>query len=90
MALLVTYDLHTPGMDYSGLIHELKSPPTYAWWHHLGSTWILRTGETPRELFHRIAPHLDTNDRIFVIEIDDYPECQGWLPRRAWEWLKER
>lgn len=89
MALLVTYDL-TRGSreDYSRLFDELKSPPTNGWWHHLESTWILSTEETPDQLYRRIEPHIHDDDNILIVRIDGQPR-QGWLKEKAWTWLRK-
>ena len=81
----VSYDLRRAGQDYAGLIEELKKSPS--WWHHLGSTWLIATTETALQLWNRVAPHLDKNDSMLIIEVgDDY---SGWFPQEAWDWIKE-
>jgi hypothetical protein len=86
VALLVSYDLRGPGQDYSGLIKELKRKPP--WWHHLKSTWIVSTDETPDQLYERLKEHLDKNDRILIIEITESASRQGLLSKRAWDWIR--
>ena len=86
MALLVSYDLRTPGADYSGLIEELKK--SKGWWHYLKSTWIVSTTETPDELYDRLEPHRHKDDRILILEIGPGAARQGWLPEKAWGWLE--
>ena len=50
--LLVTYDLNKPNQDYETLYEILKSAPS--WWHHLDSTWLIRTEETPNQWYQKL------------------------------------
>ena len=31
---------------------------------------------------------MDDNDRLFIVEITNQ-KYQGWLPSKAWEWLRD-
>ena len=86
MMLLISYDLNKPGQDYSALHNEIKKADT--WWHHLDSTWIISTSESPEQWADKLLKHLDDNDFLLVIEICN--NYQGWLPKRAWTWLAGR
>lgn len=86
MVLLVSYDLKSPGGDYSGLFKELKASD--GWWHYLESTWLIFTNETPQELYDRLGKHTHKEDRVLVIEIAKPAPRQGWLPQKAWMWIK--
>jgi hypothetical protein len=81
--LLVTYDLNTPGQDYTSLHGELKK--SNAWWHYLDSTWLIYSDETADELSARLLTHIDKNDSMLVIRVCN--ENQGWLNKKAWEWI---
>jgi hypothetical protein len=86
MLYLVSYDLNKPIQNYTLLFEELKK--TRAWWHHLDSTWIIKTTETIENFTDRIKAKIDSNDTLLVVDIsaDRY---KGWLVPKAWEWLKE-
>jgi len=86
MVLLITYDLKRPGQNYAGLHDAIKAAGT--WWHHLESTWIIETDESPRDWYNRLAPHLDQTDYVIVIEITR--NYFGWAPKEAWDWLSRR
>ena len=66
-SLLVGYDRKEPGQKYQELSDEIKS--SKGWWHHLDSTWIVRTQETPVELRDRLNVHLDSNDKLLVLDV---------------------
>jgi len=85
MVYVVSYDLKKPGKNYVGLTEQLQFFP--GWWHYLGSTWLISTSESATELYNRLAPHLDKNDSILIIEAGKH--IQGWLPKDAWEWIQK-
>ena len=86
MILLISYDLNKPGQDYSNLHKEIKRAGS--WWHHLESTWLISTDLGPEKWHERLIRHMDENDHLLVIEVCD--NYQGWLPKKAWEWLNRR
>lgn len=86
MMLLISYDLNSPGQDYSSLHEEIKKAGK--WWHYLESTWIISTHYGPNDLASRLRQHLDDNDYLLIIEV--CKNYQGWLPDDAWEWLNEQ
>ena len=82
---LISYDLRTPGKDYTNLYASIKqiSPN---WQHPLESTWLLYTDLTANEIYNRIHMHLDANDRIFIIRVRE-EDKQGWLSKSFWDWI---
>jgi hypothetical protein len=86
MILLISYDLNRPGQNYSALHEEIKQAGT--WWHHLESTWLIETNQTPNQWYDRLAKHLDATDNILIIEVTR--NYYGWLPQKAWDWLSAR
>lgn len=82
---LITYSLKTPNKDYTPFYNALKSMGP--WWHHLESTWIIKSDLTPKEIYSRIGPGLLTvRDFILVVEIVPTNK-EGFLPREAWDWI---
>lgn len=79
---IVTYQLRKK-KNYVGLFEQLEASP--AWWHYLDSTWLVATQEDANQLCDRLAPHLDKEDSILVIQAGT--EMQGWLPEDAWKWI---
>ncbi|GED09171.1 hypothetical protein [Cellulosimicrobium cellulans] len=87
-AILVTYDLNTPGQDYSTLHKAIKEAGS-SWWHYLDSTWIVSGyGLTAADVSAALLPHMDKNDNLLVLNIsgDTY---SGWLSQDAWDWIKK-
>ena len=86
MIYAINYDLRRPGQNYDELIKAIKT--LGAWWHHLGSTWLVDTSHTATEIWKRLQPHTDSNDTFLIIGVTrDY---SGWMPQGAWDWLNER
>jgi hypothetical protein len=83
MLYVVSYDLKKPGKDYIGLWEQLQHSPN--WWHYLESTWLIVTSESPSQVYNRLAAHLDSGDRILIIEAGNH--IYGWLSKEAWEWI---
>lgn len=81
----VIYDLKTIFHDYSGLFNELKN--SQAWSHYIQSGWLIKTEDTPEQIWNRIQPHIDKNDFVLIIEVRK--NYQGWLPKEAWDWINE-
>jgi hypothetical protein len=82
----INYDLKRPGQDYNTLYEAIKG--CGAWWHHLGSTWLVDTSLNAQGIWGRLAPHVDQNDTVLVIGVSR--DKQGWLTKDAWEWINSR
>ena len=55
--LLVGYDLDRPAQNYANLEAAIKSVGD--WWHHLDSTWLVVTPNTPMQVRDLLAQHID-------------------------------
>lgn len=86
MIYSINYDLKRPGQDYKALHDAIKG--CGAWWHHLGSTWLVDTALDAKGIWARLAPHVDQTDFVLVIGVTR--DSQGWLPKAAWDWIHER
>ena len=81
----VAYDFIGSPDKYSDLFDELKESPK--WWHWIDSVWLLRTEESANEIYARLEPHLDDDINLFITEIGR--DHQGWLPEKAWKWIRK-
>ena len=64
MVYCISYDLKTPGRDYNTLIEAIK---TYgAWWHQIGSVWLIVSNKTSASIRDELMRHIDRNDKLFV------------------------
>ena len=86
MIYSINYDLNRAGQNYNELHNAIKS--CGAWWHCLDSHWLVDTNLTASAIWDKLAPHVDDNDRFFIVGITrDY---SGWLTQAAWEWINSR
>jgi hypothetical protein len=86
MIYLISYDLRKPGRDYTSLHNAIKSAPT--WWHYIESTWIIKTEKSIEDWYNKIRATTDSNDSFIIVDITKQNR-QGWLPQKAWEWIRE-
>jgi hypothetical protein len=86
-ALLVGYDLNKPAQNYPGLIEQLKEFGT--WWHHLDSTWLVKTVLTPVQLRDRLKSLIDANDELLVIDVSGRAAAWTGFNDKASAWIKE-
>lgn len=77
--LMVGYDLNKKGKNYEDLHAAIKQCPL--WWHHLDSTWIVKTAESPVQLRDRLKVWLDSDDELLVAKIS---------PPAAWVGFNEK
>ena len=83
---MVGYDLNKPVQNYTELIDAIKSYGT--WWHHLDSTWIIKTDQTPVEVRDNLAQHIDSNDELLVAAISAPAAWHGFNDKGS-QWLKD-
>jgi hypothetical protein len=81
---LICYDLNSPGQDYKDLIEQIKSYGT--WWHHLDSTWIIKSSKTAKQIREHLSKYIDGNDELLVIQFGDEWAGKGFK-QRAYDWL---
>ena len=85
MIHIVVYDLKGAAGSYPEFFETLKNQGS--WWHYLKvSAWLVSTEKTPHEVYDALRAHIRAGDRLLVWELGQ--ERQGWLPRKAWDWIK--
>jgi len=82
---MICYDLNSPGQDYTELITQIKSYGT--WWHHLDSTWIIKSKKTAVEIRDHLGKYIDTNDELLVVKFGDAWAGKGF-EEKAYNWLR--
>ena len=82
----VAYDLNSPVRDYSRLIEAIKLYGT--WWHHLDSTWFIKSDSTATQIRDHLGQYIDSDDELLVFEVG-----LGWAGKgfrsNAYDWLKK-
>ncbi len=84
MILVVTYDLKQPAASYTELFDTLKSRESWA--HYISATWLVATDESPKELSKALTNLIYEGDRMLIFQLT--PAYYGWMPRKAWEWIR--
>lgn len=87
MLYLVTYDLKNKEKDYNNLYESIKNAGV-SWWHYFESVWLIQTNSSIAECFNKIHSTMDDDDLLFIVEVTRQLR-QGWLPQKAWDWIKQ-
>jgi hypothetical protein len=65
---LIGYDLNKPEQDYEDLIAAIKE--TFkTWWHHLDSTWIVKTDQSAKAIRDLLGQHIGRSDELLVVRL---------------------
>lgn len=83
MVYLISYDLNTPGKNYNDLYIKLRSFNSYL--HPLESTWVIDTLFSAKEIFDRLNPTIDSNDKLLIVKLDT--QWHALLSQSDYEWL---
>jgi len=84
---LISYDLCSPGQNYSDLYEAIKSIAS-GYWHHLDSTWIIKHIGNASAIRDSLTPFLDGNDKILVVKLSGEGAWQGF-DNSGSKWLKD-
>ncbi|WP_312591156.1 MULTISPECIES: CRISPR-associated protein Cas2 [Stenotrophomonas] len=67
--LIVSYDLYSPGQDYSKVIEAIKALGSWAKIHK--SVWYVNSSYTAAQARDKVWATMDRNDSIFVVDATD-------------------
>ena len=84
---LIGYDLDTPGQNYEGLAEQIKS--LGAWWHHLDSTWLVKSDLDQVAIRDRLKSVLDSNDELLVVNVSGDAAAWCGFDQRGSKWLRD-
>lgn len=85
--ILVSYDLRAPGKDYSRLWEALRS--YYEYIKPLESFWLLQTSYSAEEVRNHLREHIDSNDRLIVINVSNDAAAWYGLSATDSKWIKD-
>jgi hypothetical protein len=83
---MVGYDLNRPHKDYPDLIAAIKKYGTY--WHHLDSTWLIKTNESAVQIRDKLRVHIDDNDELLVAALTGESAWAGFDDKGS-QWLND-
>ncbi|RYG04578.1 MAG: SinR family protein [Chitinophagaceae bacterium] len=84
---LIGYDLNKSGQDYEELIDAIKKL-SWTWWHHLNSTWIIKSNSTATAIRDILAAHIDGNDELLVVSLTGEGAWKGFNDKDS-KWLMD-
>lgn len=87
-AYMITYDLNSSGQKYDEVIKAIKDASTGAWCTFWRSSFLIKSNLTADQISDKITPHLDSNDRMIVVEAKN-TNFQGWLEKENWDYIKK-
>ena len=87
MVYLISYELNSD-KDYTNLYDAIKSYG--AWWHFIDSTWLIDTSQSAQEVSEKLLRHIDKNEDVLLVMKVLLEDRQGWLPKKAWEWIRNK
>lgn len=88
-AFIIGFDLNKEGAAYQeankALSEAIKEHfPTY--WHHLDSTWVVVSNFSAKEIRDLLAPYVDSNDELLVVQSAGVGAWKGFNDRGS-SWL---
>jgi hypothetical protein len=83
----ICYDLNNKDKDYEGLKDKIKEIAG-KWWHHLDSTWIIKSSRSAVEIRDLLKPFIDSDDELLVALYGKEAAWKGFNTEGS-EWLKD-
>lgn len=87
MVYMITYDLNSKGQKYDEVIEAIKNASTGVWCSFWKSSYLIKSNLTVQQVNDKIIAHLDSNDRLIVIEVKN--NYLGWLTDEQWKYIRE-
>lgn len=86
-SLLISYDLVAPGRNYEPLYDFFKSFGTRA--KPLESLYLIKTDFSATEMRDKINMYIDSNDKVFVVDITGDASAWRGLSEATSSWIKK-
>lgn len=84
---IIGYDLNKTGQDYNALTDKIKITFTI-WWHHLDSTWIVKSNLSAAQIRDILKPFIDSNDELLVTSLNGESAWTGFNEKGS-QWLRD-
>lgn len=82
---LISYNLHTPANNQEKVEQEIKLLGN--WCEYLPATYFVKTSNNIDIVNNRILQHLESRDRLFVVEVKN--PVRGRLSPDQWDWINK-
>ena len=74
--ILIAYDIHpSTGDAYERVTDAIRS--LGEWWHHLESTWLVKTYRTPQQIRDLLKECVGSDDQLLIIDISQ--DAAAWF-----------
>lgn len=83
---LIGYDLNKKGQDYEKLKEKIKELAN-GYWHHLDSTWLIKTDSSAKSLRDILENYIDSNDELLVAKLSGESAWTGFNKSGS-DWLR--
>jgi len=87
MIYLISFESNEMLHDYSQVVERIKSLGDYQ--HPMTTLWFVNVNISIDEIYDIVKPLLREKDRLFITEIKDGQNWQGWLAKSFWLWLNK-
>lgn len=89
MIYLISYESNEMLHDYAPVVEAIKNIGQAQ--HPMDTLWFVKTTshDSASSIYRIIKPLLRDKDHLFVIDISDAKNRQGWLSKTFWQWLKQ-
>ncbi|WP_343692651.1 hypothetical protein [Chitinophaga sp.] len=84
---LIGYDLNKKGQDYESLFEGIKELSNNTWWHHLDSTWLIKSDLTAVQVRDHLKQFIDGNDELLVINVTGRESAWRGFNDKGSQWL---
>ena len=66
--ILIAYDIHpSTGDAYERITDAIRS--LGEWWHHLETTWLVKTDHTPTQIRDFLKKYVGSDDQLLIVEV---------------------
>ena len=83
--LMIGYDLNQQ-KNYPELIDAIKRMAN-GYWHHLDSTWFIKSDFSPTDARDNLRQHIDEDDELLVLRVTGASWAGAGFEQSAYDWL---
>lgn len=88
-AYIIAVDAWNTEPDVTALKDYIRTSPSISnWWNYIPCVFLVMSPMSADELSDALKPH--TRDASLLVIEANLRNSEGWLPERAWKWIKRR
>lgn len=90
MVYIITYNINTSIRDYTPFYEAIKWG-CVSYYHAQESTWFVACDDRQdvKVMTNYLAKRLYPGDTIFIAELTDSTQVDGWITKDFWDWYRE-